>query len=84
MSLYDSLSRMACKRKYLIKMMAVKARQTKASKRDCGTKKKRRGVLYIISASAVEGGLLVHACRTRNRDGNHSMGGIGMQPPCLE
>ena len=26
-----------------------------------GAKKKRRGVLYIISASAVEGRLLVHA-----------------------
>ena len=51
MSLHDSLSRMPCKRKYLIKMMAVKA----------GQRKKRRGVLYIISASAVEGRLLVHA-----------------------
>ena len=30
MSLHDSLSRMVCKRKYLIKMMAVKARQAKA------------------------------------------------------
>ena len=33
MSLYDSLSRIACKRKYLVKMMAVKARQTKAGQR---------------------------------------------------
>ena len=28
---------------------------------ESGAKKKRRGVLYIISASAVEGRLLVHA-----------------------
>ena len=56
MSLHDSLSRMACKRKYLIKMMAC--RESAADK--SGAKKKRRGVLYIISASAVEGRLLVH------------------------
>ena len=49
--LHDSLPRMACNMKYLIKMMAEKS----------GAKKKRRGVLYIISASAVEGRLLVHA-----------------------
>ena len=29
---------------------------------ESGAKKKKRGVLYIISASAVEGRLLVHAC----------------------
>ena len=74
MSLHDSLSRMVCKRKYLIKMMAVKARQAKAGQRD---------VLYIISASAVEGRLLVHAGLVTETK-IISMGGMGMQPPCLE
>ena len=75
MSLHDSLSRMACKRKYLIKIMAVKAQQTKAGQ--------RRGVLYIISASVVAGRLLVHAGLVTETE-IISMGVIGMQPPCLE
>ena len=37
---------------------------------ESGAKKKRKGVLYIISASAVEGRLLV----TRNTEGNHQYG----------
>ena len=50
---------------------------------ESGTKKKRRGVLYIISASAVEGRLLVHAGLATETE-IISMGGIGMQPSCLE
>ncbi|KAL5475718.1 hypothetical protein EMCRGX_G025566 [Ephydatia muelleri] len=42
MSLHDSLSRTACKRKYLIKMMAVKARQTKAGQRRKGEDSQQR------------------------------------------
>ena len=52
-------------------MMAVKARAADES----GTKKKRRGVLYIISASAVEGRLLVHAGLATQTE-IISMGGI--------
>ena len=43
MSLHDSLSRMVYKRKYLIKMMAVKARQAKAGQRRKGE------VCFILS-----------------------------------
>ena len=50
---------------------------------ESGAKKKRRGVLYIISASAVEGRLLVHAGVTTETE-IICMGGTGMQPPCLE
>ena len=50
---------------------------------ESGAKKKRRGVLYIISASAVEGRLLVHAGLATETE-IISMGVIGMQPPCLE
>ena len=75
MSLHDSLSRTACKRKYLI--------SSESAADESGAKKKRRGVLYIISASAVEGRLLVHAGLATETE-IISMGGIGMQPPCLE
>ena len=52
---------------------------------ESGTKKKsdrakRRAVLYIISASAVEGRLLVHAGLATQTE-IVSMGGLGMQPP---
>ena len=46
---------------------------------ESGAKKKRRGVLYIISASAVAGRLLVHAGLATETE-IISMGGMGMQP----
>ena len=49
---------------------------------ESGAKKKRRGVLYIISASAVEGWLLVHTGLATETEIISI--GIGMQPPCLE
>ena len=76
MSLHDSLSRMACKRKYLIKMMAVKARQTKA-----GQRRKERYALYYLCFSCR--GSFASSRRTRNRDRNHQYGRLGMQPPCM-
>ena len=67
MSLHDSLSRMVCKRKYLIKMMAVKARQAKAGKEE-----KERCALYYLCFSCR--GLVASSRRTRNRDRNHQYG----------
>ena len=50
---------------------------------ESGAKKKRRGVLYIISASAVEGHLLVHAGLATETE-IISMGArLGMQPSHL-
>ena len=51
--------------------------------RESVAKKKRRGVLLIFSASAVHGRLLVHAGLATETE-IISMGGKGMQPPCLE
>ena len=59
--------------------------ESAADDRESGARKKRKAVLYIISASAVEGRLLglVHAGLATETE-IISMGGIGMQPPCLE
>ena len=65
MSLHDSLSRMA---KYLIKMMAVKARQTKAGQRRKGE------VCFIYYLCFSCRGSFASSRRTRNRDRNHQYG----------
>ena len=51
MSLHDSLSRIACKRPEVFDQNDG----SESAADESGAMKKRRGVLYIISASAVEG-----------------------------
>ena len=58
MSLHDSLARMACKTE---EEVFDQNNGSESAADESGAKKKRRGVLYIISASAVAGRLLVHA-----------------------